>query len=144
VAPEQSSRPEEASQAPAKPVVSRPPKPSLTLSRMPGTNQLRAGTKWDDSRSAWALTFAYEIPAARQQVATFYRKVLEDAGLQVSTSEGAPDEDGAVPLYLKGRSTGEHAHITVRQTVGEFETRVRVIWRVYAGGRAASDAGAAE
>lgn len=100
---------------------------------MPGTNQLRAGTKWDETREAWALTFAYEIPAARAQVSTFYRKVLEDAGLQVSSSEGAPDSEGAVPTYLKGRSSSEHAHITVRQSVDEFETRVRVIWRFYAG-----------
>lgn len=113
----------------------RPPKPSLTLPRMPGTNQLRAGTKWDETREAWALTFAYEIPAARAQVSTFYRKVLEDAGLQVSSTVGAPDSEGAVPTYLKGRSSSEHAHITVRQSVAEFETRVRVIWRFYAGGK---------
>ncbi len=113
----------------------RGPKPSLTLPRMPGTNQLRAGTKWDETREAWALTFAYEIPAARAQVSTFYRKVLEDAGLEVSSSEGAPDSEGAVPTYLKGRSSSEHAHITVRQSVEEFETRVRVIWRFYDRGK---------
>lgn len=115
------------------PATRRPPKPTLKLPRMPGTNQLRAGTKWDDTREAWALTFAYEIPAARAQVSTFYRKVLEDAELVVVTSEGAPDEDGAVPLYLKGRSPDQHAHVTVRQSVEEFETRVRVIWRFYDG-----------
>jgi hypothetical protein len=102
---------------------------------MPGTNQLRAGTKWDETREAWALTFAYEIPAARGQVSTFYRKVLEDAGLEVNSSEGAPDAEGAVPTYLKGRSSTEHAHITVRQSVDEFETRVRVIWRFYDRGK---------
>lgn len=117
--------------APKPRVRARPPKPSLTLPRMPGTNQLRAGTKWDEEREAWALTFAYEIPAARAQVSTFYRKVLEDAGLEVRSSEGAPDSEGAVPTYLKGRSSTEHAHITVRQSVEEFETRVRVIWRFY-------------
>ncbi len=115
----------------ASPVAERPPKPTLELPRMPGTNQLRAGTKWDPTREAWALTFAYEIPAARAQVSTFYRKVLEDADLVVDTSEGAPDEEGGVPLYIKGRSAGEHAHVTVRQSVDEFETRVRVIWRFY-------------
>ncbi|MGH1340504.1 MAG: hypothetical protein ACRBN8_03050 [Nannocystales bacterium] len=109
----------------------RPPKPTLKLPRMPGTNQLRAGTKWDQTREAWALTFAYEIPAARAQVSTFYRKVLEDADLVVEASEGAPDEEGAVPLYIKGRNADEHAHVTVRQSVDEFETRVRVIWRFY-------------
>ncbi|MBV1861498.1 MAG: hypothetical protein KUG77_23970 [Nannocystaceae bacterium] len=115
----------------ASPAPKRPPKPTLKLPRMPGTNQLRAGTKWDQRREAWALTFAYEIPAARAQVSTFYRKVLEDADLVVDTSEGAPDEQGAVPLYLKGRNTAEHAHVTVRQSVDDFETRVRVIWRFY-------------
>lgn len=111
----------------------RPPKPTLTLPRMPGTNQLRAGTKWDETREAWALTFAYEIPATRPQVSTFYRKVLADAGMTVTTSEGAPDEEGALPLYLKGRILGQHAHITVRQSVDQLETRVRVIWRFYEG-----------
>lgn len=113
------------------PTTKRPPKPTLKLPRMPGTNQLRAGVKWDETREAWALTFAYEIPAARSQVSTFYRKVLEDADLVVDTSEGAPDEEGAVPLYIKGRNAGEHAHLTVRQSPDEFETRVRVIWRFY-------------
>lgn len=112
----------------------RPPKPTLTLPRMPGTNQLRAGTKWDETREAWALTFAYEIPATRPQVGTFYRKVLLDAGMEVTRSEGAPDEEGAVPLYLKGRVSGQHAHVTVRQSVDQLETRVRVIWRFYEGG----------
>ncbi len=115
----------------ARPTTKRPPKPTLKLPRMPGTNQLRAGTKWDQTREAWALTFAYEIPAARAQVSTFYRKVLEDADLVVETSQGAPDEEGAVPLYIKGRNAKEHAHVTVRQSVDEFETRVRVIWRFY-------------
>ena len=113
------------------PVATRPPKPTLKLPRMPGTNQLRAGVKWDETRRAWALTFAYEIPAARAQVSTFYRKVLQNAGLVVTTSEGASDEEGAVPLYIKGRNASEHAHLTVRQSVDEFETRVRVIWRFY-------------
>ncbi len=124
--------PETASQS--APTPKRPPKPTLELPRMPGTNQLRAGVKWDPTREAWALTFAYEIPAARPQVSTFYRKVLEDAQMVVDSSEGAPDEEGAVPLYIKGRSAAEHAHITVRQSVDEFETRVRVIWRFYGPG----------
>lgn len=115
----------------ATPATKRPPKPTLKLPRMPGTNQLRAGVKWDETRQAWALSFAYEIPAARPQVSTFYRKVLEDADMVVVTAEGAPDEEGAVPLYIKGRRSGAHAHITVRQSVDEFETRVRVIWRFY-------------
>ena len=102
---------------------------------MPGTNQLRAGAKWDEEREAWALTFAYEIPAARAQVVPFYRKVLEDAGLEVTSTEGAPDQQGAAPVYLKGRSADEHVHVTVRQEVGVFETRVRIIWRFYDGGR---------
>lgn len=113
----------------------RPPKPSLTLARMPGTNQLRAGAKWDEEREAWALTFAYEIPAARSQVVPFYRKVLEDAGLEVTSTEGAPDQQGVVPVYLKGRRVDQHAHVTVRQEDGVFETRVRIIWRFYDGGQ---------
>ena len=124
----------EPEQAPARRPSRRPPEPSLTLARMPGTNQLRAGAKWDEERRAWALTFAHEIPAARAQVVPFYRKVLEDAGLEVTSTEGAPDPQGVVPVYLKGRSEDAHAHVTVRQEVGVFETRVRIIWRVYDGG----------
>ncbi|MEM6293182.1 MAG: hypothetical protein AAGA54_18045 [Myxococcota bacterium] len=105
--------------------------PDVPLPRMPGTNQLRAGTKWDPQRGAWVRTHAYEIPARRGQVVAFYRKALEDASLSVTEVDGAPDEEGAVPVYLKGRRTGEHAHVTVRQDVAELKTRVRVIWRVF-------------
>ncbi len=105
--------------------------PQLRLARMPGTNRLRAGSKWDPQRGAWVLTRAFEVPAASAHVAAFYRKALEDEDLEVSTVTGAPDAEGAVPLYIKGRSTDDHAHITIRQDVGELRTRVRVIWRVF-------------
>ncbi len=99
---------------------------------MPGTNQLRAGAKWDPTGEAWVLTRAYEIPAAQRQVATFYRKVLDDAQMEVSVVQGAPDGQGGAPVFLKGRASGhQHAHITIRQEVDELQTRVRVIWRFY-------------
>ena len=112
------------------------PPPDVPLARMPGTNQLRAGTKWDAQRGAWVRTHAFEIPARRGQVVAFYRKALEDAALSVTEVAGAPDQDGAVPVYLKGRRTGEHAHVTVRQDVDELKTRVRVIWRIFVEGGA--------
>lgn len=103
--------------------------PDFPLPRMPGCNKLSSLEKFDFDKRAWVLTRAYEAPASTDLIVRFYRKALRDLDLELSEGKGAPAEDGSVRVFVKGRKDGAAAQVSIRQVPGEFDSRVRVIWR---------------
>jgi hypothetical protein len=71
------------------------------------------------------------VPAKIELVETFYRKALDADGQDVRGGEGPPDSEGARQCVLKGRKSGLHTQVSVRQLPGTLDARVQIISRVW-------------